>query len=189
MQQAEFLCVYMCVWTFLGPFLVRACCSAGPTGWGGFCSTATCQYAPLRLVELHTSHLIFLSFHIPTVIILFSYLCFRSIVHKNIPLQRTRASGFHTSNCIQQWHIFTLCEFLSLLLIVLLPFQRFTYFMWFVEIYIHSSVYKRNNLVRNVSHSCILHIFKVLKKGNLNDEMSLFSLGRSLKTVHPVGVM
>lgn len=145
MQQAEFLCVYMCVWTLLDPFLVQACCSAGPTGPGEFRSIATCQDAPLRLVELHTSPLIFLSFSTFPLSSFSSHIsvflnCFRSAVHKNIPLQRMRASGIHISNCIQHWHRFTFCEFMSLLLIVLLPFQRLTSLMWFVEIYIHSSV-------------------------------------------------
>lgn len=56
----------LCLWElFLGPFLVRACCSAGLTGRGEFHSPATCQDAPLRLVELHTCPLIFLSSTFP----------------------------------------------------------------------------------------------------------------------------
>lgn len=81
-----------------------------------YCNLPGCSFEAGRAAYF-PSHLSFF-FHIPTIIILFSYLCFlncfRSTVHKNIPLQRTRASVVHTSNCIQHWHRFTLCEFLSL---------------------------------------------------------------------------
>ncbi len=160
-------------WTFLGPFLVQACWFRWSDRTGRIPQSRNlpgCSSEAGRAAYL-PSHLSFL--HIPAVISsLLRSSVFKTVLDplytKYSPPADEREWSSHAKPYTPLAQIYFVWVFVSP---VLLPIQRFTSLMWSVKIYIHSFVFKRNNLVRNVSHSHILHILRVLKKGKLNDEV------------------